>query len=258
MILCGDRLRQAREALGYSQAELAAKLGVSRGMVGHYETGLRVPSNEVAEAMATTLGVPLSWLEGGDLHDGTSGAAERDQGTDTAGHWVQSLSAIAERASPGPAGVVASFLARSAQQAGQAPLAAVLRAAGNDCAGSFDVARLLNATNAESAILSEAACHPALAPLVMALRDASMRNVVTGERLPRDVVRIAVTADSGAASGIYYVPLNALPRVLRASGVRQVSVAEASIANIDALSAYGAELRDGMGGQESGGQESDG
>ena len=42
-----ERLRQQREAKGLTQAELAARLGVSKSAVGNYETGVSMPREEI-------------------------------------------------------------------------------------------------------------------------------------------------------------------------------------------------------------------
>ena len=47
-----------------SQQELATKLGVSRSVVGMYETDQRMPSFEVLEAIADTFNVNIDFLVG--------------------------------------------------------------------------------------------------------------------------------------------------------------------------------------------------
>lgn len=42
----GDRIRQARHAIGYSQRDLAAAVGVTPGTVALWETGSRSPGRE--------------------------------------------------------------------------------------------------------------------------------------------------------------------------------------------------------------------
>lgn len=42
----GDRIRAAREAKGWTQAELAQKVGVARETVGNWETGVSSPRNK--------------------------------------------------------------------------------------------------------------------------------------------------------------------------------------------------------------------
>lgn len=39
-----SRLRQAREQAGFTQQDLAEKLGITKSAVGNYETALVVPS----------------------------------------------------------------------------------------------------------------------------------------------------------------------------------------------------------------------
>lgn len=59
-----DRLVYLRKRDRLSQQELATKLGVSRSVVGMYETGQRMPSFEVLEAIADTFNVNISFLIG--------------------------------------------------------------------------------------------------------------------------------------------------------------------------------------------------
>lgn len=59
-----DRLVYLRKRDRLSQQELATKLGVSRSVVGMYETGQRMPSIEILEAIADTFNVNISFLIG--------------------------------------------------------------------------------------------------------------------------------------------------------------------------------------------------
>lgn len=59
-----ERLKQAREALGLTQPELAARAKVSQGTIGNIETGLRKRPRELL-AIAGALGVHPAWLESG-------------------------------------------------------------------------------------------------------------------------------------------------------------------------------------------------
>ena len=58
----GNRLREAREALGLTQGELAAAIGVSRKTVNTVENGVFVPSTTIALKLAATLGEPVERL----------------------------------------------------------------------------------------------------------------------------------------------------------------------------------------------------
>ncbi|AUB80065.1 hypothetical protein THSYN_03185 [Candidatus Thiodictyon syntrophicum] len=60
-----ERIREAREVKGLSQADLAATVGVSRGACGHWEQGKTVPSVEHLAGVATVLGVRFEWLATG-------------------------------------------------------------------------------------------------------------------------------------------------------------------------------------------------
>ncbi|MCL5780435.1 MAG: helix-turn-helix transcriptional regulator [Firmicutes bacterium] len=56
------KLKQLREAAGLSQAELAAKVGVTQGFISHIEIGVRNPTLKLTKALARALGVKPSAL----------------------------------------------------------------------------------------------------------------------------------------------------------------------------------------------------
>jgi putative transcriptional regulator len=58
----GNRLREAREAKGWTQAELAERIGVSRKTVNTVENGVFVPSTIVALKLAAALGCTVEEL----------------------------------------------------------------------------------------------------------------------------------------------------------------------------------------------------
>lgn len=58
----GNRLREAREAAGWTQAELAERIGVSRKTVNTVENGVFIPSTVVALKLAGALGCPVEAL----------------------------------------------------------------------------------------------------------------------------------------------------------------------------------------------------
>lgn len=60
-----QRIREAREVKSWSQAELAAMTGVTRGACGHWEQGKTVPSVENLSKIAMALGVRFEWLATG-------------------------------------------------------------------------------------------------------------------------------------------------------------------------------------------------
>jgi putative transcriptional regulator len=62
----GNRLREEREQRGWTQAELASLVSVSRKTVNTIENGLVAPSTLVALKLARALNVPveqLFWIE---------------------------------------------------------------------------------------------------------------------------------------------------------------------------------------------------
>lgn len=58
----GQRIQQARKALGLSQKEFGAQLNVSGSMIGQYENDLRNPKRETLARMANALDVSVDWL----------------------------------------------------------------------------------------------------------------------------------------------------------------------------------------------------
>ncbi len=57
-----NRIREAREASGLTQADLAARIGVSRKTVNTVENGIFVPSTVIALKLARELGEPVEAL----------------------------------------------------------------------------------------------------------------------------------------------------------------------------------------------------
>lgn len=58
----GDRLRELRRSKDFTQDDLAALLGVTRGQIGHWETGTRGLSVADATRLARALNVSLTEL----------------------------------------------------------------------------------------------------------------------------------------------------------------------------------------------------
>ena len=61
-----DRMKQAREAAGLTQPQLAKKAGVSPGTIGNIESGTRKQPRELL-AIAAALRVTPTWLQSGAL-----------------------------------------------------------------------------------------------------------------------------------------------------------------------------------------------
>ena len=67
----GRRIGQARRERGFTQADLASRIGgVSLGLVDRYESGKADPSEKLAQ-IAEVTGRPISWFT--ERHDGESG-----------------------------------------------------------------------------------------------------------------------------------------------------------------------------------------
>jgi transcriptional regulator with XRE-family HTH domain len=63
--ILGARIRAGRQALGLTAADLAARAGLSAGMLSKIEGGTISPSLGTIQALAQTLGVPLASLFAG-------------------------------------------------------------------------------------------------------------------------------------------------------------------------------------------------
>lgn len=56
----GERLRQVREELGWSQSEMANHLGVNRSYVNRLESGVRVPGRDLAVTIEREFGIEVA------------------------------------------------------------------------------------------------------------------------------------------------------------------------------------------------------
>lgn len=59
---CGMRVRKIREALGYTQEQMAEKINISISHYGKFERGQTVPSIDVMIEIAATLHISLDFL----------------------------------------------------------------------------------------------------------------------------------------------------------------------------------------------------
>ena len=62
----GDRIRQTRKARGFSQADLARRVGVSQPAIANWESGIHDPRRLMLAKLAEALETPLDWLAAGD------------------------------------------------------------------------------------------------------------------------------------------------------------------------------------------------
>ena len=62
--MLNERLKAARESAKMSQAEIAAKIGVSQPAYCYMENGDKIPSLPVAKQLAKILNVSLDYLVG--------------------------------------------------------------------------------------------------------------------------------------------------------------------------------------------------
>jgi len=60
----GSKITELRKTKGWSQAELAGEINVSRVIIGRYERNEAVPSIDIAKKMADIFGISLDYLVG--------------------------------------------------------------------------------------------------------------------------------------------------------------------------------------------------
>lgn len=65
----GHRVRKQRTSLGWTQEQLAKRIGVSTSFVGHVERGSRKASLETLVSLANTLEVSLDYLLAASLNN---------------------------------------------------------------------------------------------------------------------------------------------------------------------------------------------
>ena len=63
-----EKIRRARKEAGFTQSELAEKLGVSQAMISAYEKGLRNPKLETLQKIANVLKVNIFSLMDHDVY----------------------------------------------------------------------------------------------------------------------------------------------------------------------------------------------
>lgn len=73
----GERIRQQRQKLGYTQERLASEADMSKGFLSEVETGTRNPSAEYLLRMANALGVSLDYLMKGEDAPTTGSTPEK-------------------------------------------------------------------------------------------------------------------------------------------------------------------------------------
>jgi len=78
--LFGERLKNAREASGMSQENMADRLGVKLTTVDKWENGAMYPRANRLQMLASLLNVPLLWLLAGSqkVPDPTAGVSNNE------------------------------------------------------------------------------------------------------------------------------------------------------------------------------------
>lgn len=90
-----DRLRKARECAGLEQAELATRMGVSRGTIGNNESGKVSVRPITIAAWALATGVDREWLEHGNVPPTGGGDSENERTDVTVLYPRSMLAAVA-------------------------------------------------------------------------------------------------------------------------------------------------------------------
>ena len=80
MLVTSDRIKELRQARGWTQADLARRLGVTRNGVNSWEQGLSMPSPASLVDLARMFSVSTDYLLGVERLDmvNVSGLDERD------------------------------------------------------------------------------------------------------------------------------------------------------------------------------------
>ena len=78
-ILFGQRLKNARDAMGLSREQMAERIGVKRATIEKWESGKVEPRANRLQTLASMLNVPLLWLLGGSQEVPDSIAPSREQ-----------------------------------------------------------------------------------------------------------------------------------------------------------------------------------
>lgn len=81
----GDRIAAGREALGFSQSQLAERLGVTLTALEQWEFDQSAPRANRIQMLAGVLNVSLIWLMSGESEGDGSDADDDDQETDAEG-----------------------------------------------------------------------------------------------------------------------------------------------------------------------------
>ncbi|MDP6166902.1 MAG: helix-turn-helix transcriptional regulator [Gammaproteobacteria bacterium] len=100
-IFLGTRIQNSRLALGFTEAQLARRIGVKKTTLINWESGKTAPrANRLAE-MAGILNVPLMWLIAGaespseaSLEPNNNETLALEQKLDTADQLINQLSAL--------------------------------------------------------------------------------------------------------------------------------------------------------------------
>lgn len=86
----GERIKALRKKIGYTQSQLAEKIGVERVSIARYESDIFLPSNKQLPLLASALQCSTDYLLG---HNATFMPTAKE--TSTSGIWVPVLGRVA-------------------------------------------------------------------------------------------------------------------------------------------------------------------
>ncbi len=66
-----EKIKHARESMGYSQGQLAKKCGLAQSSISYIESGNKRPNIETVSILANALDLPISYLLDNQAIDGT-------------------------------------------------------------------------------------------------------------------------------------------------------------------------------------------
>lgn len=92
----GDRIRVGRLSRGWTQGQLAEKIGVATSTITMYETGKRNPSLPIIEALADAFNVPESYFLA-ENPDSVSDLSQQDKDALEALHQNPKLGMLFDR-----------------------------------------------------------------------------------------------------------------------------------------------------------------
>ncbi len=89
-----EKLQKLRKNKGMTQAELAAKVGVSARCIQNYELGARYPKRDIMDKLCSVLGTKIEYLVSSDDFIGIVRAEDGEKGVRSAEHLLECAGAL--------------------------------------------------------------------------------------------------------------------------------------------------------------------